>query len=87
MTIALGMRNMVSIFGHIQTMMQKILYAKNMKIGMTKKQLKCTYRFLNHWGNPSSTAASSGGWSYWYYDDGSYIIFRYGKVKGWYDVN
>lgn len=65
----------------------KVLYAKNMKIGMTKKQLKCTYRFLNHWGNPSSTAASSGGWSYWYYDDGSYIIFRYGKVKGWYDVN
>lgn len=65
----------------------KVLYAKNMKIGMTKKQLKCTYRFLNHWGNPSSTAASTGGWSYWYYNDGSYIIFRYGKVKGWYDVN
>lgn len=65
----------------------KVLYAKNMKTGMTKKQLKCTYRFLHHWGNPSSTATSSNGWSYWYYDDGSYIIFRHGKVNGWYDVN
>lgn len=65
----------------------KVLYAKNMKTGMTKRQLKCTYRFLNHWGNPSSSATSTGGWSYWYYDDGSYILFRHGKVKGWYDVN
>ena len=59
-----------------------VYYAKNIRKGMTKKQVKCTY----YWGEPSDTASSSGGWSYWYYDDGSYIYFKGGRVYYWYDA-
>ena len=48
--------------------------------GMTKKQVKYT------WGPPDRKASSSGGWSYWYWDDGSYVDFKHGKVKYWYDA-
>lgn len=54
---------------------------KNVRVGMTKAQVRRSY-----WGSPDDTASSSGGWSYWYYDDGSYIAFRYGRVKYWYDA-
>lgn len=58
----------------------KVYYAKNIKTGMTKKQVRQTF----YWGGPDDTASSSGGWSYWYYDDGSYIGFKNGRVRYWY---
>ena len=57
-----------------------VYYGKKIKIGQTKKQVKC----LSNWGRPDDTGSSSGGWSYWYYDDGSYVAFRYGRVNSWY---
>ena len=59
-----------------------VYYAKNIKKGMTKKQVKCLY----YWGPPQDTASGSGNWSYWYYDDGSEIGFKNGKVRYWYDA-
>lgn len=59
-----------------------LYYAKDIGKGYTKKQVKWTY----YWGSPDDTASSSDGWSYWYYDDGSYIGFKNGKVKYWYDA-
>ena len=59
-----------------------VLYAKNIKKGMTKNQVK----YLYYWGGPDDTASASGGWSYWYYDDGSYIAFKKGKVYAWYNA-
>lgn len=61
---------------------EKVYYAKNIRQGMTKSQVKNTY----YWGSASDTASSSGGWSYWYYDDGSYIDFKNGRVVYWYDA-
>ena len=57
-------------------------YAPKIKKGYTKKQVKNT----KYWGSPDDTASSSGGWSYWYYDDGSYIGFKNGRVRYWYDA-
>ena len=54
-------------------------YATKVKNGMTKHQVRYT------WGKPDDTSSSSGGWVYWYYDDGSYVYFKNGKVKYWYD--
>ena len=54
---------------------------RNIRKGMTKAQVKRTY-----WGSPDDTASGSGGWSYWYYDDGSYIGFKNGRVSYWYDT-
>lgn len=59
-----------------------VYYAKKIRRGMTKKQVKCTL----YWGGPDDTASASGGWSYWYYDDGSYIGFKRGRVRYWYDA-
>ena len=59
-----------------------VLYAKDIKKGMTKKQVK----YLYYWGSPDSSASSSGGWSFWYYDDGSEIAFKKGKVYSWYNA-
>ena len=50
------------------------------KIGMTKFQVKN----YTGWGSPDSTKKSSGGYSYWYYDDDSYIVFKNGRVRYWY---
>ncbi len=55
-------------------------YAKRVSNGMTKRQVKYT------WGSPSDTSSASGGWTYWYYDDGSCVYFRYGRVRYWYDA-
>lgn len=52
---------------------------KKVKVGMTKAEVKYI------WGSPDDTSSASGGWSYWFWDDGSYIGFRKGKVKYWYD--
>ena len=49
------------------------------KRGYTKKQVSQTLG----WGDPDSTASASGGWSFWYYDDGSSISFKGGKVRAW----
>ena len=58
-----------------------VWYAKKLRRGMTKKQAKYT------WGWPEDTDSASGGWSFWYYGDGSSITFRHGKVNSWYDTN
>lgn len=57
-----------------------VWYAKKVKIGMTKNQVRWT------WGKPSRTSSASGGWTYWYWDDGSHVYFKKGKVKYWYDA-
>lgn len=56
----------------------RVRYAKKIGLGYTKKEAKYT------WGSPSHTASVSGGWSYWYYDDGSYIVFKDGYIDRWY---
>ena len=57
-----------------------IYYAKNIKMGMTKKQVG----YLVNWGYPDDTSKSSGGWTYWYYDDGSCVGFKNGRVRYYY---
>lgn len=57
-----------------------IYYAKNIKMGMTKKQVE----YLVYWGYPDDTSKSSGGWTYWYYDDGSCVGFKNGRVRYYY---
>ena len=57
-----------------------IWYAKAVKVGMTQKQVRCT------WGDPSDTSTASGGWAFWYWDDGSYVHFKNGRVYSWYDA-
>ncbi len=54
---------------------------RSIRKGMTKAQVKRSY-----WGPPDDTASSSGGYSYWYYEDGSYIVFKHGKVSYWYNA-
>ena len=61
----------------------RMYYARKIAKGFTKNQVKWT----DNWGLPDSSASGSGGWSYWYYDDGSYIGFKNGKVRYWYYVN
>ena len=57
-----------------------VLYAKKLRKGMTKKQVKYT---LN-WGPAYYKGKHSSGWTRWGYLDGSYIYFKNGKVKKWY---
>lgn len=57
-----------------------VMTSWNPKKGMTKKQV----RNYTAWGDPDETRKASGGYSYWYYDDGSYIVFKRGRVKKWY---
>ena len=59
-----------------------VYFTKGIGKGYTKNQVKWT----SNWGSPDDTASASGGWSYWYYDDGSYIGFKNGKVKYWYNA-
>lgn len=59
-----------------------VYYSKNIKKGMTPKQVKLTV----YWSEPDSTSSSSGGWKYWHYKDGSYIGFKNGHVRFWYDA-
>ena len=58
-----------------------VWYAKKVKTGMTKKQVRWT------WGSPSDTSSASGGWTYWYWDDGSHVYFKNGKAKYWYNAD
>lgn len=57
-----------------------VWYASKLKRGFTKNQARWT------WGKPDSKSSSSGGWSYWYYDDGSEIYFKNGRIKYWYNA-
>ena len=57
-----------------------VYYAKKVKTGMTKKQVK----YLSSWGTPYKKSSSSRGWSYWFYSGGSYIAFKNGRVQYWY---
>lgn len=53
--------------------------SSNPKKGMTKKQVAK----YTDWGYPTSTSYSSRGYTYWIYKDGSYVVFKKGKVKYW----
>ena len=57
-----------------------IWYSTKVKTGMTKRQVRYT------WGKPRRKTSSSGGWSYWYYGDGSFVYFQYGRVRSWYNA-
>ena len=57
-----------------------VWYGNKVRDGMTKKQVRCT------WGSPSDTSSGSGGWSYWYWSDGSCVYFKNGRVYYWYDA-
>ena len=59
-----------------------VYYARKIKKGMTKKQVRCLF----DWGDPSRTASGSGGRAYFYYDDGSVVFFKKGRVKSWYNA-
>lgn len=59
-----------------------VLFGRSIKKGMSKKKA----RYLYGWRDYDRTGSSSGGWSYWYYDDGSYVGFKNGKVKFWYNA-
>ena len=58
-----------------------VIYAKRVKKGMTKRQVEYT------WGDPDDTSKSSGGWTFWYYNDGSYVGFKGKRVKIWYNAD
>ncbi len=53
-------------------------YAKKLKTGMTMKQARWT------WCSSDRKSKSSNGWTYWFYDGGSYIAFKNGRVNYWY---
>lgn len=79
-----GKKFKVELFSKTKDLMftytDTIDYAKNIRNGMTKKQVRRV------WGSPENTGSASGGWSYWYYDDGSYVGFRRGRVDYWYSA-
>ncbi len=57
-----------------------IYYSKNVKNGMTKKQVRYAY----NWGEPEDITQSSYGTTWWYYS-GSYVHFNNkGRVDYWY---
>lgn len=60
----------------------EVYYRKSIKVGMTKYQFRHVY---NYWGSPDNISSWSGGWSKWSWDDGSYVYFKNGKIKYWYD--
>ena len=62
-----------------------VFYAKDIKRGMTKKQVKNLY----WWGSPDESSSYSDGkhtWTYWTYEDESWIEFKDGKARAWYDA-
>ena len=58
-----------------------VYYTDRMRTGLTTQQVRYTYG----WGSPSGSG-SVAGVLYWYYSDGSYIVFRNGVVNSWYDA-
>lgn len=56
-----------------------VYYSGNVKVGMTKKQVRWT------WGVPKRKSRASGGWEFWYYEDGSSVTFHNGSVYSWYE--
>lgn len=58
----------------------RVWYSNKVRVGMTKNQVKYT------WGAPERTSSSSNGYSYWFWNDGSYVGFKSGKVKFWYNA-
>ena len=56
-----------------------IWYAKNVKVGMTLKQV----RYVRNWCDPDDITSRSGGWKFWHYEDGSMVTFKNGKVRSW----
>ena len=62
----------------IDTYKTKVYYAAKVKLGMTKKQCK----LVPGWEHRDSTTVS-GNTTIWWYDDGSYLSFYKGRLKGW----
>lgn len=58
----------------------RVWYSNRVRNGMTKKQVKYT------WGSPESRSSSSSGYSYWFWGDGSYVGFKNGRVRLWYNA-
>lgn len=58
-----------------------VRYAKHLRRGMTKTQVKYT------WGNPKKRTSGSKGYSNWYYQKGSYVKFKNGKVIRWHKAS
>ena len=65
----------------LKTKATKIYYASWIKKGMTKSQCK----LVTWWCKPDDVAHYSNG-DIWTYDDGSWIVFKHGKVTGWYSA-
>lgn len=58
----------------------RVWYSDKVRVGMTKNQVKYT------WGSPGRKSTSSNGYTYWFWGDGSYVGFRKGHVKFWYNA-
>ncbi len=71
------------IDGEIDYIYDVVYYAKKIRKGMTTKQAKYTI----DWYYPHDTYSYSNGYTYWWYDGGSYIVFKNGRVKRWRDVS
>ena len=77
-----------------------VYYKYKLKRGMTKKQVMQTPIYLQYdyeWfpsigeytnysglGEPDDIKRSSGGYTWWYWDDGSFLCFRHGRLRSWY---
>lgn len=57
----------------------RVFSGKKIRKGMTKKQVKQLYK----WSEVEDTDSDSSGYTYWYCEDGSTIVFRKGRVKYW----
>ena len=57
-------------------MFKKVLYADDIKLGMTKKQVRYTFGF----GNPKRTYVDYSGHTVWDYGPGTYVKFDGDKV-------
>lgn len=60
-----------------------VWYAKNVKVGMTTKQVN----YVRDWCEPEYKTSRSGGWKFWHYENGSMVAFKNGKVKYWRKVS
>ena len=62
----------------VGTATEKVYYASKVRKGMTKNQCKKTIG----WGSPDSVSTYKGG-TIWWYDDGSWLTFKGGRLVGW----
>ena len=65
----------------LKTKTTKVYYAPWIKKGMTKSQC----RNVPWWGKPDDKSYYSNG-EIWTYDDGSWVVFKHGRIVGWYSA-